>query len=418
MSYKPPYIDHGSRLPPGVYYPQQLMSLPHGPLSPPYVGQGMPSLPHHLTGGLSPPGVSRIPEMSYRYLAPSFYSPQLRLPGSEPVGYLPSHLGVHVDCGYLADPSFPRHHYSLGDYIRTEHALGSPPRMTAPLIISPDEILADHVMMNRRETNRLPTPQSSPSAPLPTPPILQRAPERYNTGRPPPLTRAPEHIIPLSSSNSSGSSNTATESNASMATEDNSRKNSCPIVSIGESVNKDSESTVESRTENAPLPAADREQDQYDNNNKTTTDISPEKPPSAVTPSFSAIPTVVSETLSASTLTKTSKDFSSELYITSASPALSESSTSTSFSTLAELSPTSSSALSKEEVKKRHLMLDSSAVLDMTPGVLWTRPHDGRHQCNLCNYATPRLDKMEQHLIAHKGKLICDGCGKAFIKVR
>ena len=40
-----------------------------------------------------------------------------------------------------------------------------------------------------------------------------------------------------------------------------------------------------------------------------------------------------------------------------------------------------------------------------------------KYWCNQCYYATPRLDKIVQHLKAHKGKWQCGLCGKAFIKV-
>ena len=43
---------------------------------------------------------------------------------------------------------------------------------------------------------------------------------------------------------------------------------------------------------------------------------------------------------------------------------------------------------------------------------------DKKFWCTKCNYSTPRLDKVIQHIKAHLySKWRCDECGKAFIKV-
>lgn len=41
-----------------------------------------------------------------------------------------------------------------------------------------------------------------------------------------------------------------------------------------------------------------------------------------------------------------------------------------------------------------------------------------RYRCNVCNYCSHRIDKINEHMEAHRdGKHICHICQKAFIKV-
>ncbi len=52
------------------------------------------------------------------------------------------------------------------------------------------------------------------------------------------------------------------------------------------------------------------------------------------------------------------------------------------------------------------------------PGYTYMRAEGSyRFSCLKCHYLTYRHDKILEHMIAHRGDLICYICGKAFIKV-